>query len=221
MANPKSEMDRRTLLKDLIAYRRPTHAVLEDLRRFPWDCDKPLLELTAVDLLAMLYQFCRHECSADDMELWADAIECRDDFGYDATSVTGSILHELANPLITQPLSLSRAWDLISRLRESGEVKIAPHFHADISLVSTAQGGREMALPSDQWKTILSIDGELWSAVLWYEGNPLPGSAFQAGVSLIYPSESLALFKVGTCFTVWEGRIKAEGCVTALDDSNE
>jgi hypothetical protein len=75
-----------------------------------------------------------------------------------------------------------------------------------------------MALPSVEWKTVLGINGELWSAVLRYEGNPLPGSTFPARVNLLYPNKCLALFTLGAHFTVWEGETKAEGYVTAFKD---
>jgi hypothetical protein len=45
--------------------------------------------------------------------MWASAIELRDDIDYDPDSAAGRLLHELANPLLTLPLTSVRAAELL------------------------------------------------------------------------------------------------------------
>jgi hypothetical protein len=60
--------------------------------------------------------FKRGSLSAADVEDWANALECRDDVGF-STSQAHELLHELANPLLTQPLSGERADFWLSQLQ--------------------------------------------------------------------------------------------------------
>lgn len=85
-------------------------------------------------------------------------------------------------------------------------------FDAEIRLHATESGGREGPLLSVEWRTVLSVGGENWSARLSFSGTPLPGQAFSASVQLLVP-EALQYFPVGAEFTVWEGGTKGTGRV--------
>jgi hypothetical protein len=90
-----------------------------------------------------------------------------------------------------------------------------PSFVADIRLLSTETGGRAGPLLSGEWRTVLGIGGEHWSARLLFSGEPSPGEAFQASVQLLMP-EALQYFPVGAEFTVWEGGTKGVGRVLSM-----
>jgi len=89
-------------------------------------------------------------------------------------------------------------------------------FFADIYLLPTESGGRRGPLISGEWRTVLGINNEHWSARLTFSDQPEPGSTFRAGVQLLLPKEALSLFPVGAEFTVWEDGTKGTGRVVAL-----
>jgi hypothetical protein len=93
---------------------------------------------------------------------------------------------------------------------------MSPEFFADIYLLPTEAGGRKGPLGSGEWRTVLGINDELWSARLTFMGQPQPGDAFQAGVQLLFPEPALPYFTVGSEFTVWEGGTKGTGRVVSL-----
>lgn len=88
------------------------------------------------------------------------------------------------------------------------------HFFADIHLLPTDAGGRAGPLISGEWRTVLCINGEHWSARLVFSDNVSPGQNFRAAVQLLVP-DALPHFPVGAEFTVWEGGTKGAGRVAS------
>lgn len=93
---------------------------------------------------------------------------------------------------------------------------MSPEFFADIHLLPTEAGGRQQPLVSGEWRTILRINNEHWSARLTFAGQPLPGDAFRARVQLLFPEKALQYFTIGAEFTIWEGGTKGAGRVASL-----
>ena len=90
------------------------------------------------------------------------------------------------------------------------------HFVASIQLLSTEAGGRKGPLLHGEWRTVLGIKNEHWSARLAFTGRPSPGQSFVAEVSLLAPDVALPFFQIGSEFTVWEGGTKGVGKVAVL-----
>lgn len=88
-------------------------------------------------------------------------------------------------------------------------------FISYIYLLTSDAGGRAGRLPHGEWRTVLGIAGEHWSARLLFSGEPSPGEAFEAMVQLLMP-EAHQYFSVGAEFTVWEGGIKGVGRVLSI-----
>jgi hypothetical protein len=91
---------------------------------------------------------------------------------------------------------------------------VNPKFLAEIQLNPAEQNGRAGPLIGGEWRTILSINGENWSARLFFAGSPEPGDSFRADVQLLMP-EAYERFQVGAEFTVWENGTKGIGHVIA------
>jgi hypothetical protein len=88
-------------------------------------------------------------------------------------------------------------------------------FVAEIRLFATEADGRAGPLLSGEWRTVLGIGSEHWSARLNFSGLPSPGQVFEASVQLLAP-EALQYFPVGAEFTVWEGGTKGVGHVLSI-----
>ncbi|WP_156433858.1 hypothetical protein [Bradyrhizobium retamae] len=90
--------------------------ILLDLKGLPWDSEFPLVMLEQQHLASVLRRYHNNELSSGDMEVWANAIEGRDDISYEQSSAAGRLLHELANPRLTAPLTPERAAELLDSI---------------------------------------------------------------------------------------------------------
>lgn len=102
-------------LRDLLLLTSPLGAIMRSLAMFEWDSEE-LINLQPAHMAAALKRFHSGQLSADEVEAWANAVEMRDDIGYAADSVVGQVLHELANPMLTEPLAPRRADELLALL---------------------------------------------------------------------------------------------------------
>lgn len=103
--------DRAALVRDLIENRRSPRDVLEDLAGFGWDCDEPLVTVEAEHVRQVLQSFLNDDLGSQNVELWADAIEVRDDLDFASDEVKEAV-HVLANPALEGPLNRGRAVEL-------------------------------------------------------------------------------------------------------------
>jgi hypothetical protein len=111
-------LDRLQLVLQLVNLDQPVPQVLAGLAASGCDCDEPLCELTSTHMRHVLQRFVAQRLSAEEAEQWADAVECRDDIAYESSSAVGTVLFELANPALTQPLDLVRAQQLLGFLSD-------------------------------------------------------------------------------------------------------
>ena len=88
---------------------------MEDLAPFGWDCERPLFEVRAEHVKHVLELFLQDETGSTNVELWADAIELRDDLTFSSDPVREAV-HVLANPVLEGPLDSSLAKALLARL---------------------------------------------------------------------------------------------------------
>ena len=106
-------MDRRSIVRDLVELRRPLDSIMRDLKRFPWDCEAPLIMIEKRHFESVLRRYRNNELTSSDVEMWANVIEGRDDIEYDPDTTAGKLLHGLANPILTEPLTPARAAELL------------------------------------------------------------------------------------------------------------
>jgi hypothetical protein len=109
--------ERAKLLEILLSYRTHPEEVLRRLGTFPWDSEV-LVHARPDHLLSVLRLFTAGEIGAAEVEEWANAIEMRDDIGFEAESeaVVRDVVHVLANPELAGPLTPTMSQDLIERL---------------------------------------------------------------------------------------------------------
>ena len=104
---------RTELIKRLVRFDAPLALTLSALKEFRWDCDEPLVKLDASSVRSVLQRYLSGSLTADDIEVWADAIECREDI--DASDFRDIIFY-LANPLITSPISPNVVQTLLTEI---------------------------------------------------------------------------------------------------------
>lgn len=108
-------MKRKTALENLIYLKLPVKQLISNLELVEWDSEVELVSLDTGQLKHALQLFVEGNISALELETWANAIECREDIKIEPTLVNEA-LHELANPQLTEPLSLERASFWLSQI---------------------------------------------------------------------------------------------------------
>ena len=108
--------ERQKLLQSLLNYTSEPVAVQQALQAFPWDVDEALIELRPNHITSVLARYLNQELNAEQIEDWANAIESRDDI--DMSDALIEVIHQLANPILTTPLTKEEAERLIGQLHE-------------------------------------------------------------------------------------------------------
>ncbi|MCP1583780.1 hypothetical protein [Pseudoxanthomonas mexicana] len=103
-------------LKDLLHFSRPLADVTHDLSAFAWGPEEELITLEPEHISAILIRFLAGDISDTDVEAWANAIECREDIEFLQPSPIAEVILELANPLLTRPLTRQSAGELVATL---------------------------------------------------------------------------------------------------------
>jgi hypothetical protein len=111
-------MSRSELLSQLIECSVPVPQAIAALSAQSWDACDDLVQLVRRHCEHVLELFVRGDLTTVEVEAWANAIECREDIGVELSA--GGVLHELANPLLIQPLTTARAQFLLSGLQNAG-----------------------------------------------------------------------------------------------------
>lgn len=109
---------RQELLDKLLAFERPIEEIESSLAQFPWDSQKELSFLSLSHISNVLRRYVQGTAKASEVESWANAIEGRDDIGFDSGDkpLIRELLHELANPILAEPLTSKRATELLQRI---------------------------------------------------------------------------------------------------------
>ena len=97
-------------------------------------------------------------------------------------------------------------------------VPVAPELTAKLSLFPSYEGGGGAAKPRGDFRTILGLGEESFSArVEALEGQRFePGATIDATIQFLAPEAALPKFRPGTRFTIWEGKAIGLGEVVGL-----
>jgi len=109
---------REALLTHLIEATIPTQIAEEKLKKFGWDANAAKAVLTRMNITHVLSLYLEGKMTGTQLESWANAIEGRDDIGFEAgyESVLSEAIHQLANPLLTLAITTENMRDLAAHL---------------------------------------------------------------------------------------------------------
>jgi hypothetical protein len=110
--------ERKKALEALLGFEQPVEQHRTALAAFSWDSDTELAFLSVGHTANILNRFASGRTSAIEVENWANAVEGRDDIGFESPNdeMLRELVHELANPLLTQPLTRERAFELLKKI---------------------------------------------------------------------------------------------------------
>jgi hypothetical protein len=107
---------------DLVHLRRPVADLRAELAAFPWDSWEDLSTITVDVVRSLLDRYLAEDgddaIDQDELEAWAEAVEVRDDVGFQAGAedLLKDFVFELANAAITRRLTEEVAWEWLSRI---------------------------------------------------------------------------------------------------------
>lgn len=113
MPNEKDK-NRINLIKRVISYQNITDKIFDELTSSEWDFDGTPALLNTEDIAHVLTLYLDKEITKQDIEKWANFLECRDDVH--AHESIANILFELANPDIEGELTAERAKSILLKL---------------------------------------------------------------------------------------------------------
>ena len=110
--------ERKKALEALLGFEQPVEQLNTALAAFPWDSDTELAFFSVGHAANLLKRFVTGNTTASEVENWANAVEGRDDIGFESANeqLLREFVHELANPLITRPLTPERAIELLKKI---------------------------------------------------------------------------------------------------------
>jgi hypothetical protein len=108
-------------LQSLVELRTPLDDAIAELAHFEWDSDEDLATLTRADALRLLDRYLQHTMTADECQRWADALEGRDDLGFETGSedLIKEFLFQIATPELAEPLTKEFAERWLGRLSKA------------------------------------------------------------------------------------------------------
>jgi hypothetical protein len=112
--------ERREVLMALLNYEKPLHIIKNQLAVFQWDSESELVFLFANHIENILKHFQKGDIQTNEVEAWANLIEGRDDIGFEplVKELLRSIIYELANPRLTQSLTIERSTELLKIIKK-------------------------------------------------------------------------------------------------------
>lgn len=91
------------------------------------------------------------------------------------------------------------------------------HLRLQLTLLSTAAGGRHGAILPGEFRTVLTASGRHFSAALHLEMPAIPGGpAVHCEATLLDPDLARRFFPAGGQFELWEGGRKGYGYVLGV-----
>jgi|ERR1700679_1759768 len=91
----------------------------------------------------------------------------------------------------------------------------SPRLFADVTLYSTAQGGRNGPTPANWFGcpcAAVNDQSQAWDCRLLLGGTPLkPGDTRRVEVTFLSPEQAVPAFRASGRFFLWEGRVIGEG----------
>jgi len=113
-----NDASRLELVSSLLELPDSLAPVLERLAEFPWDFGGVGVQLKRGHMEGALKRYLSGHLTRERLEEWANAIEGREDIEFVDRhgELLADVLHELANPTLTQPLTTRRATELLGCL---------------------------------------------------------------------------------------------------------
>lgn len=108
--------DRMKILESLISLSKPLTEISDDLSRLDWDYEGEPYIAQAEQVSSVLHRYVSGELNCDDVEGWANLIECREDLEFEPSKEDEleNTIYRLANPELEGEITPDLCKQLIS-----------------------------------------------------------------------------------------------------------
>ena len=98
------------------------------------------------------------------------------------------------------------------------DVKTEPDILAEVHLLATQDGGRKCPTPSDKFGCPVGFEGEYFDMRidLSEAGSLSPGMTKEVPIRFLWPELILPRLRMGSEFTLWDGKTIGHGRVTKI-----
>jgi hypothetical protein len=107
--------NRKDILTDLICFNGNLTELQSELSQYSWDVEEPTLIISKADFSNVIRKCVDEKIIFDELENWANAIECRDDLAFEVEEMQ-EIIFELASPEINGEITKQRLQEIINEL---------------------------------------------------------------------------------------------------------
>ena len=114
--NNHTNMNNHTkVLNELVDYIIPIHEIKIKVRNLNWDYDGTPVIIRCTHIKRVLDRFINGELNKDEIEEWANLIECREDLDFDINCADklSEIIYKLANPVLEGEFDLKMCHDFL------------------------------------------------------------------------------------------------------------
>ena len=112
------------LLNSLLKLDRPLTEILAPLNALSWDSPQTFVTLKPQHITQILQSYLNHQITELEIENWANAIESREDIATEE-ELLEQIIFDLANPLLTTPLTPQLAHHYLTQLETLNILSLA------------------------------------------------------------------------------------------------
>jgi hypothetical protein len=108
--------NREDILTDLVNLNGNLFDLQKEISGYTWDAPQPLLVVKKADLLNVLQKSIDDDIIFDNLENWANFLECRDDIDFENDDLQ-EIIFELSNPLLNGKITVKRLKAIVNDLK--------------------------------------------------------------------------------------------------------
>ena len=110
------------VLNNLVTFSKPTKDLAEELSKIDWDYTGQPMIVLAFHIKSVLQRFLGGEYDSDELENWANLIECREDLEFESTqkNIIENIIYSLANPVLEGEITVDLCKEFIKQIDKSG-----------------------------------------------------------------------------------------------------
>ena len=111
-------MDHFSILKDLVSFSKPINELSNMLSQLDWDYEGQPFIVNASEIKSALKRFLAGECTAQELEDWANLVECREDLEFEEKQFEAieNVIDCLANPVLQGEITPASCEDLLGSL---------------------------------------------------------------------------------------------------------
>ncbi|NQX82260.1 MAG: hypothetical protein HRT66_09750 [Flavobacteriaceae bacterium] len=106
---------RKEILEKIISFDGELSVLKKELSKYPWDVEEPYLVISKSKFIKILKKSIDQVITFEDLEYWANIIECRDDLDFEVELIQ-EMVFELSSPEINGEITRIKLQYMIEQL---------------------------------------------------------------------------------------------------------